>query len=177
LLIVTACIFALSVLTGCSGDECDPCAPVVTVQPLAQLNMSMGGSATALTDTLRITFSSSINDTLFDMLVTNDDDGTVRTIDAGVYPNFDDAAVKLSDGVNDMWTFWARFYPEGGGGGGAGNYESNWIDGGLTGEYDPDLYDAEITKLVIHLDEVVIDHLGSSTIYDLRVRLVIMGRP
>ena len=175
-LIALACVFTLIIISGCGDDECDPCAPIVPAQPLAQLDLSMGGGASTGTDTLRILFVSSENDTLFDMLLTLDDDGTTKTLDADGYPNFADAALRLSDGVDDNWMFWTRLYPSGSGGG-TGTSESNWLDGGLTREYDPDLYGAEITKALIHLDEVYVNNQGGWTDYSIRAQLVIIGKP
>ena len=173
-LIILACIFTLIIISGCGDDECDPCVPIVPAQPLAQMDLGLGGGTSTGSDTLWVYFVSSENDTLFDMLLTLDDDGTTKMIDAAGYPNFADAVLRLSDGVDDMWTFWVRLYPSGGGG---GNYESNWLDGGLTGEYDPDLYGAEITKALIHLDEVFVDNQGDRTDYNVEARLVIIGKP
>ena len=175
-LVITACVAAFVVVMGCSDDQCDPCAPVVLAQPLAQLDVGIGGGGSVGADTLRVLFVSSNDDTLFDMLVTEDDDGTIKTVDADIYPEFTNAAATLTDGTNDSWTFWTLFHPNGGGGGG-GNYESTWIDGGLTGEYDPDLQGAEVTEAIIHLDEVYVDNQGGYTNYSVSARVVIMGKP
>jgi hypothetical protein len=175
-LFVIACIAALALVGGCGDDECDPCAPVVQEQPLALLDAGMGGGGSYGTDTLWVFFVSSNNDTLFSLLVTENDDGTSVTIDAGLYPELENAAATFTDGVDDSWTFWVRLYP-GGGGGGTGTYESRWIEGGLTGEYDPDLHGAEVTGVIVRLDDVIVDNQGGWTDYSVQARIIIMGKP
>ena len=175
-LVMMACVVTLSVLAGCSDEECDPCVPVVPVQPLAQMDAAMGGGSSMGTDTLWVYCVSSNSDTLFDLLVTEDDEGTVKMVDAGLYPEFANAAATLTDGVDDGWTFWVRLHPDGGGGG-AGRSESTWLEGGLTGEYDPDLHGAEVSQILINLDYIYVDNQISWTDFSVEVRLVIMGRP
>ena len=172
-----ACAAALSFTAGCGDDECAPCAPVVSEQPLASFSHAMGGgTSSAVGDSLRLNFVSSSADTLFDLYVTEADSGTVRTISAGKYPPFADAAARLSDGVDDHWTFWVRSV-SGGFGGGNGSNESNWLVGGYTGVYTPDLQGAEITKIWLYLNEVSIVLESGYTTFEIQARVVIMGRP
>ncbi len=175
-LVLIACVFVLGFVAGCGDDECDPYVPVVSEEPLAQISITGGGGAAYLTDTLRINFVSSSYDTLFNLLITAADEGTARMIDAATYPAFADAAARLADGVNDQWTFWVRLYPSSSGGG-WGTSETNWIDGGLTGEYVPDLLGAEITKARLILDRVDIVADAGYTNYDIEARIVIIGKP
>ena len=175
-LLMVACVTAIALVAGCSDEECDPSAPVLAVQPLVQLDASTGGGSSIGTDTLRVLFVSSNDDTLFDLLVTDDDDGTMRSVTPDIYPEFTNAAATLTDGVDDGWTFWGLLHP-GGGGSGIGRAESVWIDGGLTGIYDPDLHGAEVTSVIVHLDYVFVDNQGSWTDYSIEARVVIMGKP
>jgi hypothetical protein len=176
-LLFVACIFALSVLVGCSDDDCAPCNPCDSEQPLGQMDIGMGGGTNGTVGTtLRISFVTSSGDTLFDMEVTAADDGTVRMVDADVYPNFAAAADRLSDGVNDLWYIYVAYVP-GGSAGGGGNYETDWLDGGFTGTYDPDLQGAQITKIYLYLDSVEISQTVSYTDWDLEARVVVFGRP
>lgn len=176
-LILIACTTVLCIAAGCSDDECTPCAPVVSEQPLAQIDLHAGGgTSSAVSDTMRIDFVSSSYDTLFDMYVTEADSGTVKVINAGKYPPFTDAAARLSDGVNDQWMFWARYVPDIGGGG-SGTLESNHLNGGFTGEFNPDLLGAEITKIWLYINQVSIVQEGGYTTYDIDVCVVIMGTP
>ncbi|MDD3643647.1 MAG: hypothetical protein PHQ19_09325, partial [Candidatus Krumholzibacteria bacterium] len=146
-LVIVACLFTLSVLAGCSEDDCPPCIPPVSEKPLGQMDIGIGGGTSGTVGTtLRICFVSSSSDTLFDMQITSSDDGTARMVDAELYPNFAAAADRLSDDVNDLWMIDVLYVP-GGAAGGAGNYEATWLNGGFTGEYDPDLHGAEITRI------------------------------
>lgn len=176
-LLFVACVFALSVLAGCGEDDCAPCDPCVSEQPLAQMDLGIGGGTTQEVDaTLRIYFFTSSGDTLFDMEITAADDGTVRMVDADVYPNFAAAAGRLSDGVDDMWTIYVT-YIAGGLAGGGGNYETDWLNGGFTGEYDPDLQGARITKIYLYLDEVEILQSAGDTDWNLEARVIVFGEP
>ena len=177
LFVLLACAATLCVTAGCSDDECAPCAPVVSEQPLASISHGMGGgTSSAVGDSLRFNFVSSSADTLFDLYVTEADSGTVRTINAGNYPPFADAAARLSDGVNDPWVFWVRSV-SGGFGAGNGSNESSWLAGGFTGVYTPDLQGAEITKIWLYINEVSIVLESGFTTFDIEARVVIMGRP
>jgi hypothetical protein len=51
------------------------------------------------------------------------------------------------------------------------------IDVALTGEYEPDLHGAEVTGVIVHLDDVFVDNQGSWTDYSVDARIVIMGKP
>jgi hypothetical protein len=176
-LLFVVCAFALSALAGCSDDDCAPCTPCDSEQPLAQMNIGMGGSTNGTVGTtLRIYFVTSSGDTLFDMEITATDDGTVRMVDADVYPNFAAAADRLSDGVNDLWFFYVAYVP-GGLAGGGGSYETDWLEGGFTGTYDPDLQGAQITKIYLYLDVVTITQSVGNTDWDLDARVVVFGRP
>ena len=171
-----ACFLAL-ILAGCSDEDCTPCAPVVTEQPLAQFDHIWSGlTATEIGDTLRINFVSSSSDTLFDLYVTEADNNTAKIFNARSYPPFIEAAARLSDGVDDQWKFWFRSLL-GEYGGGPETSESGWLEGGFMGEYNPDLLGAEITKIWLFIDRVSIYRQGDFTTYHIAVRVFIMGKP
>jgi hypothetical protein len=175
-LAVVALVMASALASGCGDDECNPIAPVLAVQPLAQLDAGVGGGSSMGSDTLWVFFVSSNDDTLFDLLVTQDDDGTVKSITPDLYPELTNAAATLTDGVDDGWTFWVRLHPAGGGAG-IGRSESAWIEGGLTGGFEPDLEGAEVTSVIRHLDYVFVDNQETWTDFGVDVRIVIMGKP
>jgi len=176
LLVLFACAAALCAGAGCSDDDCAPCAPATTEQPLASFEMEMaGGAASAIGDTLRINFVSSEADTLFNLYVTEADEGTVKIINARVYPPFAAATARLSDGTNDSWMFYVRFHPSSTGGG-SGALESSWLSGGFTDEFNPDLLGAEITKIWLYLNDVSIVREIGYTNYSVSARAVIMGK-
>jgi len=177
LFVLLACAAALGIMAGCGDDACSPCAPVVCDQPLAQISLGMGGGTSSdIGDTLRILFRSSSADTLFDLYVTGADDSTVKTISAGSYPLFAGAAARLSDGVDDSWMFYVRFVSVPGGGG-SGSNEWNFLGGGFSGDYIPDLLGAEITKIYLYINRVSVVREDSFTDYEVAARIVIMGKP
>jgi hypothetical protein len=173
-LAVVALFSALVLVSGCCDDN--PVVPVLALQPLAQLDAGTGGGTSMGSDTLWVFFVSSDDDTLFDLLVTQDDDGTVKSITPDIYPGLIDAAATLTNGVDDGWTFWVRVHPAGGGAG-TGMPESVWIEGGLTGGYEPDLEGAEVTSVILHLDYVFVDNQEIWTDFGVDARIVIMGKP
>jgi len=175
--LLLACAVILGMAAGCGDDECSPCDPVVSDQPLAQIDIgTFGRENVILSDTLEISFVSSNNETLFKMIVTPADQGTTKMVNAGVYPQFTAAAARLSDGVNDQWTFHIRTFPSDVGGGTITS-ESGWLSGGYAGGYTPDLHGAEITRIWINLREVTIDQGSDYTFYGVTARVVIMGKP
>ena len=175
--LLLACATILCIAAGCGDDECSPCALAVSDQPLAQINIGMGGRENViLSDTLGISFVSSNNETLFNLIVTPADQGTTKMVNASVYPQFTAAAARLSDGVNDHWTFRIRTFPSDVGAGST-TIESGWLAGGYSGGYTPDLHGAEITRIWINLRAVTIDQGSDYTFYGITARIVIMGRP
>ena len=171
------CTIILGVTAGCSKDDCSPCAPIVSDQPLAEFSTRMEGDLpVVLNDTLGMSFVSPNAETLFSVRLTAADQGTARMVNASAYPQFSAAAARLSDGVDDMWYLWLRTFP-GNFGGGSGTTEFGWLKGGYTGEYTPDLHGAEITKVWVLPKEVTIAHAGDRTSYAIELLVVIMGKP
>lgn len=175
LLLILACFTVLVFLNSCGEDECSPCAPVPE-QPLAVHSVDSGIGSSGGFDSVRVLcYYSAFTDTLFDVYVDESDEGYTITINASNNPDFDEAVARLTNGVDDDLYFYLLF-PNGGGGGGS-SHESDYLDGGLTGEYDVDLEGAEVTKILLHMDYVSIDNQGSSTSCDIEYQVVFVGRP
>ena len=178
--VITAllCLIALGLLYGCSED-CDPCSVTPTpVQPLAQIIRESGGGGSGAYDTLRLVLVyTAEQDTLYDIIVTESDEGTTFTVDGSNNSDFAEAVARLTNGVDEQMIIWTFTYP-GGGGGGMGMPESYFLDGGLTNDMYPDLAGAEVTEILIHIDYISIDVVaGPVTNYDCDIRVVFMGRP
>lgn len=178
IIVLSLCLLALGLFCGCSED-CDPCSPTpVPEQPLAQIIRESGGGSSGSWDTLRLVLLyEAQQDTLYDVLVTEDDDGATITVDSSNNPDFAEAVARLTNGVDEYMTIWTFVYP-GMSGGGLGASESNHLDGGLTKDMYPDLAGAEVTKILIHIDYISIDIVaGPMTTYECNIRVVFMGRP
>ncbi len=179
--VITAllCLIALGLLYGCSED-CDPCSVAPTpVQPLAQIIRESAWGWPGSLDTLRLVLVYiAEQDTLYDILVTESDEGTTFTVDGSNNPDFAEAVARLTNGVDEQMGIYTSFYPGGGGETGMFSPESNFLDGGLTNDMYPDLAGAEITEVLIHIDYISIDVVaGPYTNYDCDIRVVFMGRP
>ena len=177
LFLIFACIAVIGFLNGCSDDDCDPCAPCsVNEQPLAEYLRSTGGGGTGGYDSLRVTCHyAATTDTLFDIYVDESDDGSIITIDATNNPDFEEAIAMLTNGTDEHIYFWVRF--PSGSGGGISALESYFLEGGFSGEYDPDLAGAEITEIRLYMEEIWIDNQGGYTDYEITYRAVFMGIP
>lgn len=176
-LVFLACAAALGLAAGCNDTDCSTCAPVLSDQPLAQMDIGMGGREDViLSDTLRISFVSSNAETLFSVRISPADQGATKLVSASNYPRFAAAATRLSDGVNDQWTFWLHMSP-GNIESGSTSTESGWLHGGYLGIYTPDLYGAEITRIWINLKQVTVDQDVDHTSYYISGQVVIMGKP
>lgn len=177
LLVLFACVVALGFLNSCSDDDCAPCAPCpVPEQPLAEYLRDTGGGGSGGYDSLRVTFHyTATTDTLFDLYVDETDEGYTLTIDGTNNPDFTEAIALLTNGVDDYMQLWVRF--PNGSGGGIGSTESYFLRGGLTGDWDPDLAGAEVTTILLHMDDIMIDNQGGYTDYEIEYRIVFIGRP
>ena len=177
LLVLLTFVAALGLLSGCGDDDCTPCSvPPIQEQPLAEVTRDTGGGGSGGFDSLRVTFHySATTDTLLDIYVKETDEGYTFTIDETNNPDFTEAISILTNGEDDQMMLWVRF--PSGSGGAIGTAESNFLKGGLTGEWDPDLAGAEVTKILLHLDDIYIDNQGDYTDYDIYFRIVFMGLP
>jgi hypothetical protein len=176
-LFLLACAAALFAAAGCSDDNtCAPCAPAASDTPLAEFTTGGGGGLQVdIGDTLRISFVSSSADTLFDVFVTRADSATVRTITTRTFPPLAGAAARLSNDVDDQWTY--RVTSVKYGWLSSTSYsESRWLNGGYTGAYTPDLHDAKITKAYIYLNEISIAPGPGYSTYFIGFRVVLMGK-
>lgn len=172
-----ACAAALALLSGCSEDDCSPCAPcTVSEQPLAEYVRITGGGGTGGYDSLRVTCHYiATTDTLFDIYVDESDEGDMFTIDSSNNPDFNEAIALLTNGTDEDIIFWVRF--PSGSGGGIGGLESSFIEGGFSGEYDPDLAGAEVTEIRLYMEDLWIYNQGGYTDYGITYRTVFMGKP
>jgi hypothetical protein len=134
------------------------------------------GGGTGGYDSLRVTCHyTATTDTLFDIYVDNTDEGYMFTIDESNNPDFIEAIALLTNGTDENIIFWVRF--PSGSGGGIGALESYFLEGGFSGEYDPDLQGAEITEIRLYMEELWIDNQGDYTEYGITFRTVFMGVP
>jgi len=141
------------------------------------MSIGMGGREDVIfSDTLGICFFSANAETLFNVRISPADQGATKVVSASSYPKFTAAAARLSDGVNDQWTFSIRTFPTDIGAGSI-SVESGWLGGGYTGTYTPDLHGAEITKIWIVLKQVTVDQAIDHTSYFVSGQVVIMGKP
>ena len=177
-LIVLTCVIACGFAISCSDDDCLTCPPPqVQEQPLAQFARTEGYENQAgnfFSVRIKI-FYTATSDTLADLLVSEADVGSTFTFTA-TDPRFADFVAMTTNGVDDRLSVSAMLDPAGGGSGSSGN-ESNYYQGGLTGDMDPDLAGAEITSILLHLDRLVIFRQGGTTRFDADFRVVYMGKP
>jgi hypothetical protein len=176
-LIVLACIIACSLTAGCSDDaSCPNCpTPEVQEQPLAQfVRAESYEDQTGNFYSVRIKiYYTATNDTLAYLLVDGTDSGTTFTFDASD-PGFADFAAMATNGIDDRLSVSAMLDPSGGGSGVMGN-ESNYYQGGLSGDMTPDLAGAQVTSILLHLDRLTIFRQGGTTLFNADFRVVYMG--
>jgi hypothetical protein len=177
ILVLLACVIALTFLNSCSDDDCAPCAPCpILEQPLAEYVRITSGGGSGGYDSLRITCHyTATTDTLFDIYVDESDEGYMLTIDESNNPDFSEAIALLTNGTDEGIIFWVRF--PSGSGGGIGSNESYFIEGGFSGEYNPDLAGAEVTEIRLYMEDLYIDNQGDYTDYEIAYRTVFMGKP
>lgn len=176
-LISLACVIGICAVAGCSDDG-SPSGPSAAEEPLAQIDYGMQlGTSVPITDEniISLSFASYAHDTLFSVRVTAKDEGKIKTVAPLFFPPFKDAADRLTDGVDDMWTFWILI--DNGFGGGTGTVESVWLDGGYSGDYHPDLIGADITKVRVYIDTIDIVQDNGNYQCTIAVHAVILGRP
>ena len=175
-LIVLACIIAVGFTAGCSDDDCPSCPPPeVEEQPLAQFVRAEryeNQAGAFFSVRIKILYSAT-NDTLAYLLVDGSDSGTTFTFDASD-PGFAGFAAMATNGVDDQLSVSAMLDPAGGGSGSFGG-ESNFLQGGLTGDLTPDLAGTQVTSILLHLDRLTILRQGGTTRFNADFRVVYMG--
>lgn len=170
---------------GCSDDECPTC-PEVPVQALAQIDFDRRGGSSVVTDSAGVVIDvgtiSVDAQAIVDLWFTAADSGRTIRIDASNNPEFAGAIEILTNGGDDRMQLHLFLDPPVGSG--TWGYESDWIDGGTTGDLHPDLAGTEISHVLLHLLDVEFESPGMDpnqdgvwTDYDIDMRLVIMGRP
>ncbi len=198
--VVLLCGLVLPLFTSCGDD--DPVAPTSTVpvQPLAEIRLFTIAGTRAVSDTVVLSFALSVanfpkageaNDNsppvaptpeLVSVRITSTDEGTTRQINASNNPDYQAAIAILTNGVDD---FGQDFFSLVGGGAVGGNQrESSYLNGGILGNYDPDLSGAQITGVTVVFKRVQFDTPGSDpnsdgiwTDFTIDARVVLMGRP
>lgn len=175
LCMVFACVALLGLSSGCSDEDCDPCAPI-PIQPLAEYYIDAGVGSSGGYDSVRVLcYYSATPDTLYDLYVDEADEGHTITIDGSNNPDFNEAVAILTNGEDDYLYFY-MLYPNGGGGGSSGD-ESDFLNGGLTRQYYPDLAGAEVTEIRLYMESISIDNQGSWTSCNIQYQILFMGRP
>jgi hypothetical protein len=177
-------VILIVLLTGCSNDDCGPTS-VVTPHPLAQMILEFSAGTNTASDSMNLSLSvgsSPLEQTIFDVRVTNTDESSRFTVSGASNPDFAAVAAVLTNGSDDQMRMGVSVV--GGDNGYLTTNESTWLNGGLTGDYDPDLMGAEITSIIVHLDLIEIDSPGSDpngngqwTDFQLRILVVTLGRP
>jgi hypothetical protein len=179
-LILLSIVLIIASLSGCSDDDCTPCSPPSNTETqLAVLTFGTRGGSQQIFDYMILSvYYAGGQITLPEVALTGGGEGYTVVFDtstAGVTSFFD----SLTNGTDEVLV--QKFYGPSGTGT-YGRYESEWIEGGSTGEFYPDLIGAEISRAVVHLDNVVIVSPGSDpngdgiwTDYNITVRLEFLG--
>ena len=174
--ILLVCVIACSFLAGCSEDDCPACpAPDGQEQALAQINRSESYEnqrGNFFNVRIKIYYVDTA-DTLANFLVDGTDAGTTFTFDANSR-GFADFAAMATNGADDRLSFSAMLDPAGGISGSFGS-ESNYYQGGFTGDLAPDLAGTTVTSILLHLDRLSIFRGDLSTSFVAEYRLVYMG--
>jgi hypothetical protein len=175
-LIILACVIVCSLTTGCGDEDCPACPDTVAQeQPLAQFVRAESYENQAgnfYSVRIKIYYTAT-NDTLAYLLVDGTDSGTTFTFDASD-PGFADFAAMATNGADDRLSISAMLDPSGGGSGSSGN-ESNYYQGGLTGDMTPDLAGTTVTSILLHLDRLTIFRQNNTTRFNADFRVVYMG--
>jgi len=174
-LIMLVCFIACGLVIGCSDD--DSTCPQSPEQPLAQFARIEGYEncqGTYYSFRISILYPAT-SDTLVNLLVDETDSGTTLTITAAD-PHFSDFVSMLTNGVNDQLRTATELHPGGCTSGSQGS-ESTLLLGGLKRDFLVDLEGTQVTKILVHLDELFIYRGSGTTSYGAAYRVVFMGRP
>lgn len=146
---------------------------------LAQLTFSASGSNTIISDsiTLKLKSEGSTTETIFTLVANLSSVGQTYKFDQINSVSFNAAGVLLTNGIDDGLGFWRSLSGGTPGSASSTSYESYFIKGGITGEYDPDFSGSRITHVLVHVDNLLLITLGPTTSYDVTIRVVIMGHP
>jgi hypothetical protein len=103
------------------------------------------------------------------------DAGSTFEIDSGNNPDWDEAISYLTNGSNDDMALYLIMMPWSMGPG-LNSTESEFLKGGLTGDMLPDLSGAEITRILLIIDDVEINIMpGPETEFSASFRITVMG--
>jgi hypothetical protein len=177
ILFLLTCVVACSFATGCSDDDCLSCPPPQSQeQPLAQFIRVEGydnDQGSYFNVRIKILYSAT-SDTLANLVVDQSDQGSTFTL-SPADRRFAGVAAMLTNGEDDRLSVSAMLDPGGAGSGATGN-ESNFLQGGFTGDMTPDLAGAEVTKILLHLDRLTMIRQGGTTSFTVGFRVVFMGK-
>jgi len=175
-LIVIACVIACGIVAGCSDEDCPSCpAPVSQEQPLAEFvraDSYENQQGDFYSVRIKIYYLDTA-DTLANLVVDGTDQGTTFTFDASDR-GFADFAAMAANGADDRLSVTTMLDPNGGATGSFGA-ESNFYQGGLTGDLSPDLAGTTVTSVLLHLDRLSIFRQGGTTRFSADYRVVYMG--
>ncbi len=148
-------------------------------QALAQLTLSASGGTTIISNnlTLRLNSEGSTTETIFTLVVNLSSVGQTYKFDHTNSATFNAATALLTNGIDDGLEFWRSLSGGTPGSESSTSYESSFIKGGITGEYNPDFSGSKIKHVLVHVDKLLLITLASSTSYDVTIRVVIMGDP
>lgn len=148
-------------------------------QALAQINLEAGGAQSLETSEITLQFIVGANypngATLFDLLVTAQDQGITVPINSSNNTDFELAMVILTNGIDDICE---NISITNVGIGTLPQPESKFLQGAVTGESYPDLIGSQITHALLHLDTIEFYPWSpSGTQFVVKYRLVIFGIP
>lgn len=167
-------VLLVSMLSGCEGEDCTPCGPSPE-QALAQFRKEFEFGSQGTADSVFVHLMYMTRATVLELNLQPEDEDSVFTIDAVNNPDFDLAAAIMTDGVDDLMEFWVFARPADFGTG-IQRYESEFFEGGFTGDLSPDLTGAEITRIFLNVDRLRIENYTGYSMCELQLRVTIMGR-
>ncbi len=149
---------AFCILSGCGNDECPTCPE----PPIAQFSFVFSGGTAEQIESLRCALGYETHtyaDTIATVILQDGDMGIRRTFDAENSPNFVAFSEMMTNGIDDTMRLTAWRLP-GGLPMSVGSSESVLFMGGLTGDMNPDLAGAQITKVMMTIRMVIISVPG-----------------
>ena len=176
---------AFCILSGCGNDECPTCPePPAADYPIAQFSFVFSGGTAEQIESLRCALgyeTYTYADTIATVILQNGDMGIRRTFDAENSPNFVAFSEMMTNGIDDTMRLTAWRLP-GGLPMSVGSSESVLFMGGLTGDMNPDLAGAQITKVMMTIRMVIIsvpghdpNGNGNWTDYDITIDYFVFG--
>jgi hypothetical protein len=173
------------ILGGCGNDECTTCPELpVADYPIARFSFAYSGGTAEQTESIRCALgyeTSMFPDTIATVILRDGDVGIRRTFDAENSPNFVAFSDTMINGINDRMRLTVWRYP-GGLTMSLGNFESALFMGGLTGDMNPDLAGAQITRVMMTIRTVTISVPGDDpnsdgnwTDYDFTIEYFVFG--